>query len=314
MKPRNYSTLLAIAAAACGLSAPAQILVNDTWLDATRTDPTSPTYSEYGVDGDLDGDKESAWFRSGTGSSTTMSAGHMIHAAGASSSMSLTTYFAPTATAVTLGNIGDQLRITWVFKPNGVTTTSTSQDMRLAIVDSLARVTTDATPANQVYSGYGIFFNMRGPTLGNAASLRAMEWAVPGGANNLLSTTAAWSANASTTSIVGTTPGFTSGNTYTVLWSITRTASGADIYQSITDSGGLLDGDGVLDLTYSDTTAQALSFDTFAIRPQTPELTATSFDTTQFKVEFLAAVPEPTAAALIGLGLMGLLLNRRGRC
>ena len=73
-----------------------------------------------------------------------------------------------------------------------------------------------------------------------------------------------------------------------------------------------LGGRGVLDLSYSDATAQALSFDTFALRPQTPELTATSFDTTLFRVE-TTTVPEPTIAALMGTGIMGLITARRNR-
>lgn len=313
MKRCNYAVLLAAIVSIVATQTRADVLVNDTWLDGTRTDPGSPGYSEYGTDGDLDGDFESAWFRSGTGSSTTMSPGHMVNAAGAGGSMSLTTYFAPDASAVTLANIGDQLRLTWVFTPTGVTTTSTgNQDMRLAIVDSSARLAADGTPANGVYSGYGIFFNMRAGTLGNNSSFRVMEWAVAGGANNLLSTAGAWAQDAAATSVAGTTPGYTSGNTYTLFWSITKTATGADIYQSITDSGGLLDGDGVLDLSYSDATAQPLSFDTFALRPQTPELSATSFDTTLFRVE-LTQVPEPTIAALIGVGLLGWAGGRRNR-
>jgi hypothetical protein len=262
----------------------------------------------------LDGNLESVWYRSGTGSSTTMSAGHMINSAGAAASMSLTTYFAPDATAVTLNNVGDRLALTWVFTPTGVTTTGTgNQDMRLAIADSGSRLTGDATPANQVYTGYGLFFNMRAGTLGNTAAMRVMEWAVPGGANNLLSTSGAWAADATAPAVVDTTPGYTSGNTYTLYWSITKTAAGADIYQSITDSGGTLDGDGVLDLSYSDVTPQALSFDTFAIRPQTPEVSATSFDTTLFKVD-LIPVPEPTVRVLVSAGAVLLIgAKRRAR-
>lgn len=289
-------------------------LVRDTWQDADRTDPAAPTYSEYGTDADSDTDLESVWYRSGTGSSTTMSTGHMINAAGTGGSMSLTTYFAPDATAVTLNNVGDKLSLKWVFTPTGVTTTSTgNQDMRLAIVDSGTRLSADGTPASQVYSGYGIFFNMRAGTIGNNAAMRVMEWATLGGANNLLSTSSAWASDATAAAVVGTTPGYTSGNTYTLYWSITKTATGADIYQSITDSGGTLNGTGVLDLSYSDTTPQALSFDTFAMRPQTPELTATSFDTTLFQVDFTAAVPEPTVAGILGLALSGLIAFRRNR-
>ena len=54
-------------------------LVNDTWLDGTRTDPASPTYAEnngiFGGDADLDGNLESAWFRGGAGTFDPVGAG-----------------------------------------------------------------------------------------------------------------------------------------------------------------------------------------------------------------------------------------------
>lgn len=279
----------------------ATILVNDTWKDATRTDPASPTYCEVGADTDVDGDIESLWYRSGTGSSTTMQTNHMIHTAAAASSMSLTTYFSTNNGAVSLNNLGDKLTITWVFKPNGITATGAgNQDMRIAIVDTGTRLTGDATPANAVYSGYGIFMNMRAGTLGNASPLRIMEWAVSGGANNLLSTAGAWLQDATATATVGTTGGYSEGNTYTLVWSATRTSSGADIYQKITDSGTTLGSNGVLEVSYSDSSPQTLTFDTFSLRPSTPETTATNFDTTLFKVEFTPGGCVPTSHNVTG--------------
>lgn len=296
------SSAVMISGLCLGSFASAAVVVNDRWADASRSDPAAPTYSEDGTDADLDGDIESAWFRSGTGSSTTLTPGHMVNAAGAAGSMSLTTYFSQTQAS--LAAVGDKLTVTWQFTPTGVSSTSSSnQDMRIAIVDSGARLTSDATPANQVYSGYGMFFNMRAGTLGATNGLRIMEWATAGGANNLLSTAAAWTAQASTTTVVGTTPGFADGTLYTLTWSIEKTATGADINQSIV--GGNVN----LVTSYSDTSPQPLSFDTFALRPQTPEATATSFDTTLFRVE-LALVPEPTSLAA---GAFGLALLRRRR-
>src|SRR3954451_11090324 len=161
------ASLVLIAGTALGLgwatTLSAAIVVNDTWQDATRTDPASPGYSENGVDSDADGDIESAWFRSGTGSAVTASAGHLVATSGAGTSMSLTTYFTPEASPVTLTNVGDKISLHWVFTPSGVTTTSTSnQDMRIALVDSpgaASRVTSDATPGNAAYTGYGVFLN-----------------------------------------------------------------------------------------------------------------------------------------------------------
>ena len=67
-----------------------------------------------------------------------MSTGHMVAVPGAGQSMSMTTYFTPEASPVTLTNVGDKISLHWVFTPSGVTTTSTSnQDMRIAAsVDS----------------------------------------------------------------------------------------------------------------------------------------------------------------------------------
>jgi len=298
---RLLGCIAAIALGAMSVRAATIVVVNDTWKDSTRTDPAQPVYSEIGTDADADGDIESVWYRSGTGSSTTMSSNHMVHTAGAASSMSLTTYFQTNNQAIALNNVGDSLKLTWVFKPNGLTTTATgNNDMRIAIVDSPARVTSDATPPSAVYSGYGLAMNMRTGTLGNNSSLRSMEWAVSGGANNILSTAAAWAANATAPSVAGTTPGYTEGNTYTLVWQITRTVGGADIYQGITDSGGTLGSNGVLEVTFSDPTPQPLVFDTFSLRPSTPEVTATNFDTTLFKVEFTPAGCAPTPFNVTG--------------
>ncbi len=293
-------TLLAVSSLSAFSSA--AIIVNDRFGDADRTDPAAPTYSENGTDADLDGDIEAAWYRSGSGSTTTMTAGHMVNAAGAAASMSLTSYFSPGA--VTLNNVGDKMTLTWVYSLTGTTTTGTgNQDMRLAIVDSGTRLSADGTPANQVYSGYGIFMNMRAGTIGANNAFRIMEWAVAGGANNILSTAAAYSQDATMATVAGTTPGFADGTPYTLTWSIEKTATGADISQSIV--GGNVN----LSATYSDASPQPLSFDTFAIRPGTPEATALSFDTTQFKVE-LAITPEPSSLALGALA-MGVLRRRR---
>jgi hypothetical protein len=305
---------------ACALSlaslycspAPATLVVNDTWQDGTRTDPASPVYSENGVDADADGDIESAWFRSGTGSSLTPSAGHLVASSGAGTSMSLTTYFTPEASPVTLTNVGDKISLHWVFTPSGVTTTSTSnQDMRIALVDSpgAARVTSDATPGNAAYTGYGVFLNMKSGTLGASSNNFQIEER-NSGSSALLSASGSWTSLAGTGT--STTPGYTSGLTFTFDMSVTKTAAGADIVASMTGTGLGTGGNG-LSVTFSDTTPEAFIFDTFALRPGTPETTATSFDTSLFQVQFTpaTAVPEMSSFLLVGAVGFAIITGRR---
>ena len=72
----------------------------------------------------------------------TSSTGHLVTTV-TSSSSSWTTYFTTESSPVTLAGAGDELKITWVFTPSGVATSGTSQDFRLAVVDSPVRLATD---------------------------------------------------------------------------------------------------------------------------------------------------------------------------
>ena len=69
--------LALVAASGFDLSSHGNILVNDGWLDGTRTDPASPGYAENngvtGTDADADGNLESAWF----GGGQTATTGHL---------------------------------------------------------------------------------------------------------------------------------------------------------------------------------------------------------------------------------------------
>src|SRR6476646_9234453 len=162
---RSWSRKTSLLACLCAAVLPlrADILVDDTWTDGTRTAPASPTYSEHGIDADLDGDIESACYNAN--GTLTVSPGHLVGTlpSNGTSSASWTTYFTPESSPVTLANTGDTLRITWVFTPTNVNASSTSgSGLRLAVVDSPSAVrrTSDGSPADSTYAGYGMFMSM----------------------------------------------------------------------------------------------------------------------------------------------------------
>ncbi|HSY17565.1 MAG TPA: immunoglobulin domain-containing protein [Candidatus Acidoferrales bacterium] len=273
----------------------ATVLVNDTWQDSTRTDPAAPVYSEYGTDTDGDGDLESAWFN--TGNTMTASPGHLVTTlpANGTGSASWTTYFTPESTPVTLANTGDALKITWVFTPTGVNGSSSSPTgLRLAVVDSpsAARITSDTSPGNGTYAGYGMFMNMA-TTLASSTPFQLIERTAPGTSAALLSSsgTSTWTplANGATSGHTG----YVSGTQYTFVMTLTRNASsGLDIVATMT--GGSLNNTGSASVSYSDSAPNSFTFDTFALRPSSANDSATSFDTSLFKVEALTANAAPS--------------------
>ena len=308
-----YLTLAAVFGLASSVHG--NVLVNDTWLDGTRTDPASPTYAEnngiVGTDADSDGNLESAWFRGGTGTTLTTAAGGPLKAVMGSSSGSFTTYFTPAATPVNLANAGDKFHLTWVFTPTGVNANNTSQafDLAVALSPSASRMTADNSPSSAAYLGYAMYMNM-GVTLGNSKPFDLRQWAVPGGANNLLSSSAAWTSEGN--GATSGNHGYDSGTQYTYEMTLTRNgAGGLDVLSTMT--GGTLNGSGTATVSYTDATAsQGFSFDTFALRPNAATTTATEFDTSSFEVDFVP-IPEPSTLSLAGVAALGLALWRRVR-
>jgi hypothetical protein len=291
-------------------AASAATLVNDTWIDGSDSDPASPAYSESGVDADVDGNLESAWFQGGGGTLDPVAAGGPLRGTVTGSSSSWTTYFTPEASPVTLANTGDALRVTWAFTPTGVNAGNTSQDFRLAVVDSpsAARISANGSPGSSTYSGYAMFMNM-GPTLGNSNPFQLREHDNNGA---LLSGSGDWLALAN--GVPNGAAGYTSGTQYTYTMLITRNAAnGLDIVSTM--SGGTIGGSGTATVSFTDATPSGgnFSFDTFAVRPSSNTGTADQFDTSLFRVEFLPAVPEPATLAMAGVMAVALAAVRRRR-
>ncbi len=285
--PQTTSALLGTCLLTAGLSTQAQVLLNDTWADGSRTEQNLPT--------------ESQWFNGGTGATLTPSVGHLVMGVPATSSASWTTYFAAEGSEATLANTGDTIKLTWTFTPANVNLNNTSQNFRLALVNTPGadRLAADGAPGTAAYTGYGMFMNL-GQTLGNSNPFRLMERNVASGA--MLGTSGDWAglANGATSG----NHGYDSGTAYTLEMTLTRNAlSGLDFL--VTMTGGTLNNSGSASLTFTDATPNSFSFDTFSLRPSGASTTADSFDTTLVKVE-LSQVPEPTAATLLGMGLLGI--------
>jgi hypothetical protein len=288
----------------------ASVLINDTWQDADRTDPASPTYSENGADSDFDTDLESAWFFGGSGG-LTATTGHLIMSNSATASSSYTTYIAPGGASLTLANPGDELKITWAFSNLGANIAQNSgQNMRLALVNGATRLTADGVPADQNFPGYALFLNM-GTITGRTTPYQLLERTTING--NLLATSANWTSRANAPGFGNAATGYAYGGTtiYTNVWSL-KLINATDLEIGISMSGGNLNGSGFVSVVFTDSTPVALSFDTFALRPSNASTTAEQFDTTLFKVEF---IPEPSTVALVGSGLAAMIaaLRRRRR-
>ena len=301
---RHWFAFLLAATFATVATTQAVDIVRDTWQDGERDTPAAPTYSENGVDGDNDTDIESAWFNGGNGG-LFPSTGHLVMS-NATTSSTWTTYFTPEASPITLASAGDQLKLTWVFTPTGVNANNTSQNFRLALVDSpsAARISTDVSPGSALYTGYSMFMNM-GQTLGNSNPYQLREFVTTSSA--FLSASGAWTALANGASSGNT--GYASGTEYTFVMTLTRTASSElDIVATMT--GGNLNGAGFATVSFTDTTPSGFTYDTFGIRPSDAGTTAAFLDTTLFKVEF---IPEPSSVALAAMGIGVLLAAIRRR-
>ena len=293
---RNHRLTALIFLLAFGVVLPgyATVLVSNVWNTGVRTYPayndTNSPYSEMGVDYNSSGDFESAWFNGGGGTMTS-STGHLVTTV-TSSSSSWTTYFTTESSPVTLAGAGDELKITWVFTPSGVATSGTSQDFRLAVVDSpsAARLTSDGSPGSSTYAGYAMFMNMA-TTLGSSSSFQLMDRNAPGTSSAFLSSSGSWTgvANGAGKNVTG----YASGTNYTFVMTFTRNASnGLDITATMT--GTSFNNTDSATVSYSDSAPNTFTFDTFGVRPSDAVDSAASFDTTLFEVEFIPGATPPS--------------------
>jgi len=325
IKRLYWATIAVLAVCALASSARAQsdsVLVTDTWNDAATDGrnflyPADAEYAEnngvtaayppYGQLGDTN--YHSAWFSSSGSALTTPAVGDM-RATLTGSSLSMYTYFTSNSTDVSLANIGDEMKLTWVFTPNGTMTGNTAQGLNLAVVQtpSNGRVTGDgASPNNENYTnGYAMFMNFA-PTLNNGNSFLLKKWNTSG-SSALLSSQGLWKA-LTNTAVSGNT-GYAIGTNYTYTFDAKLTVSGLLITSTM--AGGNVNNTGLMTDTYLDPSVTSDTFDTFDVRPSGSPSGASTIDTSLFEVEFIS-VPEPSTVMLVlaGFGMMIGLIRRR---
>src|SRR5262249_38071412 len=124
---------------------------------------------------------------------------------------------------INLAHVGDTIKVTWVFTTGDVNATNTSQNFRVALLDSPAatRLAADGSPGTGTYSGYGMFNNM-GETFGRANPFQLMQRAAASGA--FLGTSGDWAA-IGTPGGANNTPGYADNTQYTLTMTITHNAS-----------------------------------------------------------------------------------------
>lgn len=284
------------------VSAPADVLVRDTWVDGSRAEPPPPAYTEFGSDSDGDGDLESAWYN--TGGTMTATPGHLNTTI--ANPTFWTTYFAPSGSPVTLAKSGDQIKVTWKFIPSSVTTTTTGRPLAIGLIYTPdgARLTGDGTPPNAAYDGYATFFGayygqlFGGPMqIGRrtAPGTSSPMFDYPANPGPFYPSSGLWT-NYAGGSGAGGNP---NGSPCTMTVSATRDSAGWLVVSTTVE----MDGVGILkQASFTHATPSTYRFNTFAFFAHGLGAPGGdvkgSFDTTQFKVEF-TNVYVPTIQSII---------------
>lgn len=253
-------------------TSPAQVLLDDTWADATRTDTALPA--------------ESAWSASNA-ASLSASVNALTGTAANGSSRSWWTHFTANAAAPVPLAEGEALRVTLVFTPDAVAAQNTSRGMRIGLFDFSGgtRTTADgSSPAGAGVAGYVLNLNM-GTTFGVAGPVSIRK------RSTVTSTDLMGSAGDFTTLPDGDgggsagSPGFLGGAAHTLVWTFARTAAGMEITTAFSRADGW-------SATHTATDpAPVPAFDGFALRPASSTQSAGTFTFSRLLVEKLNTIP-----------------------
>lgn len=106
-----------------GFALPSHATINildDTWADGNRSNTSLPT--------------NAAWYAS-SGSSLTATTGSMTGITGGGSSRTWWTYFTTNSLSPVQLDVGDTLKVTLVFTPNGVNTNNATHRLPIGLFD-----------------------------------------------------------------------------------------------------------------------------------------------------------------------------------
>jgi len=248
--------------------ADAVVLLDDTWVDGTRTDTSLPV--------------ESAWYAS-SASSLTAAEGVMTGTA-ATSSRSWWTYFTTNAANPVRLVEGDTLKLTLAFTPVGINANNSSYSFRLGVYDfsSGSRTTADGNSPNATgVTGYLLNMNF-GQTFGVNNPIQIRE-RVNVSSSDLMGSSGDYTTLAAGGGSNGD-PAFSNGVPCILTFSVTRLALALEITTTFTNTAGWS-----VSQTAADTSGFTNRFDTLALRPSKASETATNFLFTELKIELLSS-------------------------
>lgn len=277
MKCRYLSLLASLFLITTAATVHAQVLLDDTFADGSRSIQNLPT--------------ESAWFNS-SGSSLSAAPGAMTLTVGSSAILAMT-YFTPNATSPVSLNVGDTLSANINFTFAGVGAANSSQGFRLALCHfGASRANADFSSnsgGGTNVTGYAIFQNM-GLSFNNTTPMDIfIRTNLPD--KSLLGTGGDWLSMTVGPGNTNNFPGFTNNVPYTLQFSLQRTDVNA-MQVTVTwlnDLTGATLSTGILD-----TTATNFNFDGIGLRPLTGASTASSIIFNEVKVEDVPGATPPS--------------------
>ncbi|HOT72115.1 MAG TPA: DNRLRE domain-containing protein [Anaerohalosphaeraceae bacterium] len=248
----------------------AEVLLDDTFADGSRTETNLPTES-------------AVWVSHPT--SVTTAAGSLAYTQ-STGSQKLWTYFTPNGSPVSLG-VGEQLIATIVFTPRGALYNTTSKNFRFGLfydpTDAQFCQDSNTDSGNGQWidaTGYAVHFPLSsGPTGANAS----LGKRVPNLTDSLLGSGTAYpNMSSGGNSIVASLD-----TAYTLTLALKRTSESAmEVTFSIADGGGVLSTHSI-----TDDAGIYTKFDQLFFRFSKAEGTADVIDFHSFKVEYIPAIP-----------------------